>query len=1407
MKRDAMDPCVPADELARLAAAWQAATDTSARGALVAALGDAVSHTTDGVRARALLEADHCSDAIRCEVAQRTRDAERRRIAIAAIRDEDALAQLAARATDAALREAAAAQLAALARLRSFDGAPVARARSAPAPDAAAARVVPYVPRIVQQHLLADPDGRCWTAEGSGVLVDIAGFTALSEQLARRGREGAEQIAEIIGTSFEAILLVAYENGAGLLKFGGDALLLWFDGKGHAARACRAAFRMREMLPEVGSIEVPGATVSLQMSQGVHSGRFDFFMVGTSHREFLPVGPAWSEVAAMEQRATAGEILLSAGTAALLPEGCTGAAQGSGVLLARSPTGVRKAPPRALPAVPADVLARCLAPSMRAHVLGGGGTSEHRPVTIAFIRFDGTDALIERRGAEDAADALHRLMGAVAAAAEEQKITFLGSDVDRDGGKLILTAGAPTVVGDDEQSMLLALRSLVDRELPLPVRIGVHRGAVFAGDIGPAYRRTYTVMGDAVNLTARLMAAAPPGAIYATADVLERCATAFDTTELPPMALKGKSEPLRAWSIGRVQSAKGRPVALQRLPLTGRNAELGAIRKSYVSARSGAGRLIELVGEAGMGKTRLLEALRDAAAGFRKQHAACEAYTASTPYAFWRDLLRELMGFGRDDADIEVVARLRGEIAQRAPELAVWLPLIAIALGVDVAATAEVEMLAEKNRRTRLHEVVARFLQALLPEPTLIEIENAHHMDEASAELLAHLAGEVAARPWLLAVTRRPTAGGFVAPENASVVRIELAPLAAGDALRMAQLATQQSPLPAHVLEIVAKRSGGNPQFLRDLLRTAIQSGGVADLPDSAEAAAMAQIDALAPDDRAVVRRAAVFGINFHPRMLAWFAEEGDFPPADRAVWDRLRDLFHEEADGYLQFRRSLLRDAAYAGLPYKTRRRLHGVVAAHIEHEMDYPEEAAGTLSLHYFEAGEYRSAWRYAGLAARHAEDVYAYVQAAALYARALEAGRQLADLAPHELGAAHIAMADAWDRAGEFRKAHEAYAAAHPFVAGDALGEARVLLNLSRIEGKLGNYAEALRSAQASRDLVAGLPGADATRLLARASARYAMVLQVEGRTTDALEWAERAAAEAEAASDPEAVGDAYVVMGWAYGELGKEGALPLMRRSLEAYQQAGNRVREAMLLSDLGVVCQWEGHWDEALAYYEQGRTASLTIGSQGNAALARVNVAEILTDRGEWAEAEAVLLETLPFWRASQFRYFLAACVSLLGRVSLRLGRLDEALVRLEECKTTFLQVGAENELPPIDARIAECRLAMGNADGALEIVRGLLGRASESNGVARVVPLLERIQGHALLQQGDLWGARDALETSLAAAHERRNLFEAALTMLSLIELDHLEGIEPPLDMVKESRALLATLKVRAVPAVPRPAQ
>jgi class 3 adenylate cyclase/tetratricopeptide (TPR) repeat protein len=1281
----------------------------------------------------------------------------------------------------------------------------VSRPAGTPEPGAAnaAERVATYVPRILQQHLADTPSESAWCSDGSAVLVDIAGFTRLSERLARKGREGAEQITEAIGKSFESILFVAYEEGGSLLKFGGDAMLLWFAGDGHAARACRAAVRMRQVLRSVGRIEVPGAKTSLRMSQGVHSGRFHFFAAGTSHVELLPVGPAWTRLVVLQNEAASGQIWVSADTAALLPIHSVGETKGSGVVLRRAPGGHKKLPLIPRPKIAHDVLAHCLSPALREHVLAGGGAPEHRVVTVAFIRYEGTDARIEREGIDATASALDRLIGAVDAAAEEHQVTVLASDVDAGGGKFILTAGAPRIIGDDEERMLLALRRIVDAGVPLAIRVGVHCGPVFAGDIGPFYRRTYTVMGDAVNIAARLMTEAAPGEIYATQTLLDHSNTLFETTELPPLAVKGKTLPIRAWSVGRATGSRSQRASLQQLPLVGREAELKVLRDALESARGGSGRLVELAGEVGVGKTRLLEALREEATGFVALHAVCESYTASKPYAVWTELLREHLGFGRDDADAAVGQRLRAEIEARAPDLAVWTPLIGIAFGVQIAPTPEVELLAETNRRAKLREVVTRFLVALLPGPAVVEFENAHNMDLASAELLGSLCTELPNRPWVFAVARRQSAGGFSAPDAPSMVRLELQPLGPDEAVRLVQMDTVDRPLPLHTSDAVAARSGGNPQFLRDLVRAAIASGGTGGLPESAEAAAMARIDALMPEDRDLVRRAAVLGLTFHPRMLSWFAEESEASIAESAPWVRLRDLFEDEPDGYLRFRRSLLRDAAYECLPYRTRRRLHGVVATRLEREIDFAEESAGILSLHFFEAGEYAPAWRYACIAARRASDVYAYVDAAGLYTRALHAGRRLPHLAAGELAGVHEALGDCWSLAGDFRKASETYTDARRLTNGEVVLGARLMLKRSRMEAKLGRHAHALRWAARAGKTLQGQDGLEAIRLAAQTTAWYATMLQAEGRTAEAIQRAQRAVREAEDADDSDALGAAYFVLGWASGDLGRDDCLPHLQRSLEAYQRAGNLVRQAGLLSNLGVACGWEGRWDEAMGYYQRAREESLKIGNRVDAELARINIAEILTDRGELDAAEKLLLELLPVWRALEFRYFLGACLSLLGRVALRAGRFDQALARFGEARAHFVAVGAQMELFDLDARIAECRLYRGDFDMALDLAKEMLDRAASSKGTAKAVPLLERVRGFALLRRGDFAGARQALGAGLAAARRRRDSFEVMQTLFALIELDRCDGIDPPPEIVRESDAILAALKVRAGPSLP----
>ena len=157
----------------------------------------------------------------------------------------------------------------------------------------------------------------------------------MSERLARHGKVGAEEVTDAIGTCFEALLEIAYQAGGGLLKFGGDALLLLFTGTGHAERAAGSALGMQTRLADVGRLDTSAGRVVLRMSAGVHTGSFQCFLVGDSHRELLLTGAAVSTLTDMEGAATAGQVVVSKATAASLPADVVGDAQGPGFRLRR----------------------------------------------------------------------------------------------------------------------------------------------------------------------------------------------------------------------------------------------------------------------------------------------------------------------------------------------------------------------------------------------------------------------------------------------------------------------------------------------------------------------------------------------------------------------------------------------------------------------------------------------------------------------------------------------------------------------------------------------------------------------------------------------------------------------------------------------------------------------------------------------------------------------------------------------------------------------------------------------------------------------------------------------------------------------------------------------------------------
>jgi class 3 adenylate cyclase/tetratricopeptide (TPR) repeat protein len=1264
--------------------------------------------------------------------------------------------------------------------------------------------LVPFLPRLTLQWLRDHPDRRWLELDGTLAFIDISGFTALSERLSGLGKAGAEVLTDVIDSTFAPLLETAYDCGGGLLKFGGDALLLLFSGDDHAPRAARATFEMRGLLRKIGRVRTPAGTANLNMHAGIHSGRLQFFLVGGTHRELLVTGPGATATVAMEGGSEAGEILISPAVAKTLDSRCVGAPREPGLLLRAMPAVAGSLEP--LPDAAGVPLEQALPAALRAQLLEVGPLEgEHRQCAVAFIRYQELDALLEREGPEATADALDELVRTVQDAADDHGVTFLQSDIDRDGGKIILVAGAPQTREDNEERLLRTVRAIVDSAPPLPLHVGVSRGRIFAGQVGFSFRRTYTVMGDTVSLAARLMGRAGAGEILVAAEAFERSNGRFAADELEPFAVKGLSVPVRAFSLGALDVAAG-PAERTRLPFVGRERERAVLAELAAAARTGNGKLVELVGEAGIGKSRLADELRNRCADMVQLTARCEPYASSTPYHPFRPLLRSLLGVELDGAhhNRRVLAEQLGEIDE---ELVPWAPLLAAPLDVEVESTQEVDDLDPAFWRARLHAVVSRILAARLSSPTLFVFEDVHWMDDASSELLAYLAARLDACPWLACTTRRPVEGGFNADgaERASALTLGLEPLAVEDGRLLVEAAAGGRALTPDAARALAQRGAGNPLFLQEL---AAAEANAEELPETVEALLAARIDRLAPGERILLRWASVLGVSFSGSLLAEVLADdstvqfeidlAEFVEPDPDVPDGLR------------FRHTLVREAAYEGLSYRRRRELHGRAGDAIErrHAAD-PREAAELLSLHFHRAARWVEAWRYSVEAGKRAWAKHANVEAAGFFERAVEIIARVPSVERAEVAGVWELLGDVRMRLAAYERAAEAYGASRRLSRDMPVEQARLMQQEAVARLRLGRYSQALRRLSQALRLLENLSGDTAAAQRARLFSWYANVLQYQRRPSDAIPWCERAIAQAESSGARDALARAYYMLDWAYAGLGRLDEAVYSARAVEIYEDLGDLDRLAWVLNNLGGLTYLTGRWEETVKHAERARATFVKIGDEAAATIAAQNVAEIRFDQGHTEEAGPVFREILPVRRAAGNPLKIAEAASLLGRYAARVRDFEEARALLEEARDLYASANDQTELLATDACLVELLVLEGARKAALTRATEALGRAESLKGVSVTLAALHRLRGWAYMQAGELNEAQAELAESLRLARARdANLgirsedYEVALTLDALATLATLAG--RPSDELRGQRdAILERLGVVAVPAYP----
>jgi class 3 adenylate cyclase/tetratricopeptide (TPR) repeat protein len=1234
-----------------------------------------------------------------------------------------------------------------------------------------------YVPRLVIDWLRTDPTALHREVEASLVFVDISGFTALTERLARKGKVGAELMRDTLDGVFTALLDEAYDWGAGLLKWGGDALLLLFDGPDHPQRAARAAWEMQRTIGRVGRLQVSGGTITLRMSVGIGTGRYHFFLTGSIHRELLIAGPAMTETLAMEAIADAGEIGISPALAAVLPPACIGPQKDGITLLGAAPMVTSERAPDVGDISGLDI-ASCIPIAARRHVLLKKSEPEHRTITAAFIDLMDTDALLERLGPDGLGRELDDRIRSIQEIAYNHAVPFYETDVGKSSVKALLTAGAPSSTGHDEERMLRALREIMDRPGVVPMRVGVNTGKVFTGDFGPSYRRAYRVFGDAINTAARVMSKADAGQILSTEIVLERSQTLFSTEPITPFPAKGKAELVRASIVGPV--VRRREAHQGGIALLGRDAELALIAEQVERARGGHGSIIEISGGPGMGKSRLVEETLRRHPDFRAITARCEEYEASTPYFPFRSIIRTVLGEEAGaDAD-EVVEQLGAALARIDPALTPWLPLLGILLGVELEPTPETAALDPRFLRDRLTEVSLRFLVASLSgTPTIFVVEDVQYLDEASQDLFIRLSRAAANARQVLVVTRE--GGGLAFPaedDGTEALLIELLPLTRAETVAVLELATEGDPLRPHEVETLADRSGGNPLFLFQLLETVRAAGTIDALPDSIEALIAGEIDRLAPEDRRALRYAAVLGSSFDPSLLATCVQ--DEIDLDPEIWSRLSEQLVLEPSGELRFRNTLIRDAAYEGLPYRRRRALHDRIGETLERSMgDDIGEQVGVLSLHYHEGQRWDKAWRFSREAGDRAMAVYANVEANRFFERALAAGRRLRSVTPAELAAVYERNGDARYRLGEFTPANHAFAAARRLLDKDPARTTPLVVKQAMVATRTGAYHRALIQTTRALRRLDQQRGREAAANRARLMVPIAAVKYFQNRRVESIAWCRRAIAEARRGQARDALAEAYKLLDLAYLENGQIEQARYSRLALEIYEELGDLRNQALVLNNTGLLAQEAARWDEARTLFERALAMSEQIGDRAMGALMQYNMSEILIDQGRYEEAEPLIRNAIRLWRASGADGDVAEGQRELARLLARRGELASARPLLEEARAFQVRTGKQGEVLRTDARLAEFLLLAGETVEALGVLERAHGLLASTDGGAVMEPTLARLRGWALLQLGRLDEARDSLQEALQLSKRREDVREEALTLDAMLTLARLVAHAP----------------------------